>query len=925
MMMTEKIEIGLEEEFSLATQMKERFCDEAGREKNAQEAAEIIHKIGIIYRKRSPNKISLIKSAGLLNAAIFRNPSNVSQIKSDLFEICRHTLEQSKAKKQHADLIKKGEEIKISMNQLRFEVKTVLETEVPKIPDNVKRKKVKKLNMQKIAAIQQINKTISEKYTSIMAELSQYCEDVMGKPPCEYAILGMGSLARQEITPYSDFEHIILLFDDLNYESYLEYFKWFSVVFHIVVLNTQETIITSLHINSLNDKNSPLGDWYYDAITKRGISFDGMMPHACKFPLGRQQPTETKPFTTELIKPVSKMLEYLSFETDLKEGYHLADILTKTSFVFGSRRLFKQFLMGSQEYRNKRSETDTTNDIINQVKKDMNNFSTRFRLTNLKTQNIINIKQLVYRSITVFLLALARKYNISENSCFDIIEEMATTKKITLITAEKLKCAVAIACEMRLRVYAEHKFQCDNAIDLKQDGIEQFLNIVGIPSTINYFQIAYCLQCEIAKQLKFTKLHFYSDFQLINITISLAFGLNIDSSSFSEDPQNLYWDSSSFDFDKCIEQLESKSILHSATTKEFGQRIFKFMLKVFNKISGSVSSSSYNSNPNTKQLESIADYLCSTGVYDEALEFYKELLDNYQKVLVDGCDADYEYIASANHQIGFCLFQLHHSTEALKYLKHALQIKQNLTSNAHQDVSISETFYQIGRCLIDLNNYEEAIKNLNRSLQIDLVTTVNSEMDKNISAILFQKGRCHIEMNNHDEALMNLKHSLQIKENTTLNADKDRSIGVTLYELGRCHIDLNNFDEALAILNRSLQIFQNSTLNTEKDISICVVLHEIARCHYELNNYEESIRIFNQSLSMKLATTLNADKDKSIGVAYYELGRCHIQMQNFEEALTNLNRSLQIDQNTTLSPNIDKNISATLEEIHRCHSLMHQK
>ena len=234
------------------------------------------------------------------------------------------------------------------------------------------------------------------------------------------------------------------------------------------------------------------------------------------------------------------MLEYLSSDADLKNGYHLADILTKTCFVFGNEDIFKLFADGvKRNYHVTKSQTDTINDITQQVKQDLNNFSTRFRLSKLKSQHSINIKQLVYRSTTTFISALARKHKISANSCFDIINEMAKNKHITQNTGEKLKFAIAVACEMRLRVYTEKNCQCDNAIDLKQDGIERFLDIVGVACTISYFQIAYCLQCEVAKQLNFTKLHFYTNPQLINITIGLAFGMT-NLTSFLKIRKNKY-------------------------------------------------------------------------------------------------------------------------------------------------------------------------------------------------------------------------------------------------------------------------------------------------------------------------------------------------------------------------------------------------
>jgi len=207
-----------DDEYELAKQMKEQFCDESGKEKKCRRNSKIIYQIGLIYRNKRPDKISLIKSAGLFNAAIYRNPSNVSQIKYDLQELCQHILQQSNAINQEEDLITKGEEVARKAQKLRAEVNEFLKKEVPKIPKTATRKRVTKLNTQKVIAIRQINKTIAEKYKTIMAELGEYCETVIGKPLCEYTIAEMGSLAREEITPYSDFEHIILLCDQKNYE-----------------------------------------------------------------------------------------------------------------------------------------------------------------------------------------------------------------------------------------------------------------------------------------------------------------------------------------------------------------------------------------------------------------------------------------------------------------------------------------------------------------------------------------------------------------------------------------------------------------------------------------------------------------------------------------------------------------------------------
>ena len=956
----EYLDEGYEHELELARQMKYRYCDQSGKETDVENSAKIIHQIGLIYRKRSPDKIALIKSAGLINAAIFRNPSNTSQIKSDLSELCHHILQLSNANDLSADLIKKGEEVMTSITALREEVNAFLTSKVPQIPNHATRQTVQTLNAQKTSAIQQINKTIACKYKSIMADISHYCEHVMGKPPCEYAIVGMGSLAREEITPYSDFEHIILLFDDLNYESHLEYFKWFSVIFHIIVINIQESIIAGFDINCLNSKDCSLGDWFYDAITTRGVSFDGMMPHACKFPLGRQQHTNNKRFTTELIKPVSEMLKYLSSEADLKNGYHLADILTKTCFVYGNQIIFEQFKHGTQNYLDKRSEADTITDIKKQVKDDLDKFSTRFRLRNLKSQTTINIKQFVYRSTTLFVSALATKHKITANSCFDLIEQMANNKAITQNAAQKLKYAIAIACEIRLRVYMRKKSQCDNAIDLNQnDGMKMFLDIAGVASTVSYFQIAYCLQCEVAKQLDCTKLHFYADPRLINIAISLAFGIE-NLARFSKNPERQVWEPKKFDFDICIKKLQEES---ETNLKELNQQRTSEQTVSISDCCGF--KNHFELSPNEILICNAANYLYSAEIYDEAVEFLQLKLNTFKNKFRRNWN-NHE-VASAHHDIGCCLLLLHKPNNAIEYFENALEIKQNITIDASKDKCIGVTLHQIGFCYSELQNYTDALKYLNRSLQIHqnatlskdtkqigvlwysigrchnhlqnynkaltvlnrslqilTNTTLNANADKNIAVALLEVGRCHNHLQNYHEALTIFNKSLQIQDNITLKAKKDHGIAHTLYEIGHCQFTLQSYIEALTTLNRSLQILENITLNPEKDINIACTLHEIGCCHYHLQNYIEAVTVLNRSLQIKETTTSNADKDNSINMTLYKIGLCYMDLQNYKEALTFFNRSLQIERNITLNADEDNSIAIKLHHIGCCHNGLHK-
>ena len=928
-----------EKELNLAKLIKKEYCDDTGKETQPRKAAEIIHELGKLYRKRSPDKLSLIKSVGLFNAAIVRNPFNLSEVENDLSEVCQHILKMANAKVQSTDLLKKAVEVKRLFNELRIKVDQLLESlEIRKISTiSPQAKNEKQLANNKISSVQQINQLIASEYKQIMSGVGQFCEDVMGKPPCEYAIAGMGSLARSEITPYSDFEHVILLNDDEKYQSYLEYFCWYSIIFNIIILNLQETVIYKLDIKVLNKKNFELDTCYFDAFTPEGISFDGMMPHASHFPLKRNRCDKNEPFEPGLIKPVSEMLKYLSSKADLKSGYPLSDILTRTCFVYGNQDVFNQFESGVENKRKQTPKPKRIQEVKQQVKDDLDNYSSRFRLVNLKSEDTINIKQLIYRSSTIFIAALGRIHNISANSSFEIVNEMQKIGEITKTTRDKLIYAIAIACEIRLKTYSKSKCQNDSPISLINDDetVNQLFEFVGAVSTVEYFQIAYCLQCEVAKQLNFTKLHFYSDPHIFNFKLGLIFDLKYLKTSVLTHRPKFVWDRNQFNFDKCIERLEKSVTTAQVSTKS-------------------------DSSDDINLIKLLADHLYSINAHDDALEFYETTLENYKHKRLD--EQNDGNIANILNNVGNCLLKMERYHDALIYSKQSLdiyrsispverkdndiaktlndignfsnksqscdialnhmeqplEIKQNISLDEQKNIKIAGTLNNVGVCLMEMQRYDDAVIHLKQSLEIHQDISLDQRKDGRIGMTLNNLGNCLKEMQRYEDALIHLKQSLEIDQNISLDEFRDRSIAKTLSNVGLCLKEMQRYDDALIHLEQSLEIDRNTSLDERKDGNIANTLTHVGNCLMEMQRYDDALNHLKESLEIKQNISLDERKDGAIARTLNIAGNCLMEMQHYDDALFFLEQSLEIFRNISFDKQKDDNIANTLNNVGNC-------
>jgi len=490
-----KILTSVEQYFS--SKLKE-VCFQNGTEKDTTQSAIIFHKLGLVYKERSFVDVSnqkryLIKSAVLFNAALVRKPRNVQMIQNDLTELCSHVWCLAGVNQENARLSVNAEflsglsrEIASMRNQVKTEVYDARRKIHKSSAENARKRNLTE-------QIEKLQEHVYNKCCKLMENVTKYCISLRPSVPCKFALIGMGSLAKKEITPFSDFEHALILQEgvqnDDNYQEILEYFRWFSVIFQISVINLGETIIPSICLPFINNPFKKSFNWFFDANTRRGISFDGMMPHACKFPLGREE-TNMKFGKTELIKPITEMLKYLCTYGELKKNDQLADMLKTTCFVAGDEAIYKDFHQNAKHCKMDKAACQRL------LSKDIKTFNPFKTIPNMLHTPKWNLKRVVYRSFGLFVEVLGKLYGVKANSGFEIIRNLIAKDILDQQFGEDLLFAATAAYYLRLISYVNENSQYDYlpCPEKPEEYAEIFDEWIGIKSAVRFFKVVLKLQ-----------------------------------------------------------------------------------------------------------------------------------------------------------------------------------------------------------------------------------------------------------------------------------------------------------------------------------------------------------------------------------------------------------------------------------------------
>ena len=413
----------------------------------------------------------IIQQAVLLNAALHRtsDKERVQKFENKIRCLGGQILSNatSKPANQHHDILKTTKSIKDHLNLMR---KHDISEHLKKITTEKQKKIELKLSKQvhleeeKIAIVNDIMLKITTDYTKLMKNISDQCIEMLDTPPCKFAHVAMGSLSRGVVTYYSDFENAIV-FEDTSSEEELRarkrYFRSYSALYEFIVVGFGETPIRLAGIKSLNDftSQSKEDDWFWDSVTPSGVRFDSQMPFASKTPFARSS-TINKPWEVELIGTKCHILNYLTEDCVLKEGYHLAEMLSSTSYIAGDFSFFQQFAKEASEVMNVTLKSSKVlKALSDEYQQNIVNLSVYTEIE--KYGSKLNVKKSFYRSFYVFDSYLERLTGVHDSFSFSNTIEHWKKNGMEANVAHNLLYALCLANEARLKLYSKKMQQSD--------------------------------------------------------------------------------------------------------------------------------------------------------------------------------------------------------------------------------------------------------------------------------------------------------------------------------------------------------------------------------------------------------------------------------------------------------------------------------
>nr|WP_166158320.1 tetratricopeptide repeat protein [Neochlamydia sp. AcF84]NGY95976.1 hypothetical protein [Neochlamydia sp. AcF84] len=834
----------------------------AVQEKDFIQESFCIEKLGDIYLRKGTSE-TLLQAAGLYNYALRLAPQKRQKILKDRLSQVQNLLVKQYKGRPFDPMVgeKQFENNRCTLKIFREEIKEKMQL----LPENPSPQEVRKLYAE-----------MARQIKIFFGQLAIQIFDNLGPAPCEYAMIGFGSLAREEMTPYSDLEFGILIEEDTPVNR--EYFKGFTILLHLHVINLGETILPALNIPCLKSII------FFDGLTPRGFAFDGagVEGKGCKTPLGNVK-------TFELIQTPEQMAQYIGKDEKGQWWHekepHLPMELLNFTHLKGDTELTKVYDKKIQELLNTSyHEGLTLRQYLAKyhlIQADMLAFNPG--INDFERQGMLfKVKNDLYRFPHLALDRLALLEELKTSNTFERIDELKEQKTITHKAAEKLKEWMSIALIMRLKTYTYYQAQ--------QEMMNPLIKAFGFDDPI-FIKKQFALdKNSLKKIIKIYRIFipFYKVIQQFLAGDEDSLKLSCLDDNSLEDRGNIAL--------RLFQHKEAKGWFKLAI-KENSQNtlalnglgiIYQERGKLGKAVKYAKQALSTDRQLLGENHSTIArDYnnLAITYLLQKKLEQAAKYVEQALAIDCKPFGENYLTIATGYHNLGTIYQAQGNLKQAAKYAKQALAIDLRLLGKNHPKVATD--YNNLGTLYQEQGNLELAANYARQSLAINLM--LFGKNHPTVARDYNNLGQIYEEQGNLERAAEYTKQALDI--DLKIFDENHPTVAIDYNNLAQIYQAQGNLGLAIEYAKRALDI--DHKLFGENHSSVAIRYNTLGSIYKKQGILELAAKYTRQALDINLK--LLGENHFTVATNYNNLGTIYQEQGDLEQAADYTQKALVID------------------------------
>ncbi|NGY95471.1 hypothetical protein NEOC84_001391, partial len=834
----------------------------AVQEKDATQESIYIERLGDVYLRKGTSK-TLLQAAGLYQYVLRLSPEDRREIiKEKIFNIQILLTKLCEGKLlSHEVMRKQFEDNRKALKKFRKKIEEKIQV-LPETPSSQE--------------VREVYSEIAYQIKIFFGQLTIQALHQLDTAPCEYAMIGFGSLAREEMTPYSDLEFGILIQDDNPINK--KYFKDLTNLLHLKVINLGETILPALNIPCIKAIN------FFDGLTPRGFAFDGagVEGKGCKTPLGNGK-------TFELIQTPEQMAQYIGKDEKSQWWHekepHLPMELLNHTHLLGNGELTKAYEKKIREVLN--TPYQGSLNLRQYLAKE------HLVLADMKTFNpgmgdldkhgmLFRVKNDFYRfpHLAIDRLAFLKKITVSDT--FTRIDKLSELGIMTQEATEKLKDWMSLALFMRLKTYSHYQAQ--------QEMMNPLLKPFGFEDP-NLIKQQFALDHKSLKKIKMIYRIFIPFYQAIKEFLA-GNEAELKSSDLEDNSPEVRGDilQRLFQQKKAEkwyllaikanpqnpEVLNALGIIYQQQGNlnkalEYSQKALAIDLKLFGKNHPKVAAC-YNNLGQIYQdqgnLEKAADYTQKALAID--LKLFGE---NHPKVAI--C---YNNLGQIHQDQG-------NLEKAADYTQKALAIDLKLFGENHP--ALTRDYNNLAQIYQDQGNLDKAEDYTNKALAIDL--KLFGRNHPTVAKYYSNLGQIYQDQGNLDKAANYTRKALAI--GLKLFGKNHPEVAIRYSSLGQIYQHQSNLKKATDYSRQALTI--DLKLFGEKHPTVARDYNRLAAIYNNQDKLEKTTKYVKKALDIYLK--LFVENHPKVAICYSNLGQIYQKQGNLEKAEDYTHKALAIE------------------------------